>query len=260
MSRQLFPDFFQKNLAAPSYIWPGGIAENCRRLADKVSEVGLLFFQANACLAYTQEDLPSSLTKLGLRFHVHLPLDLPWEDGAEATWMVVSALLDKCSHLHPRAAVLHPPPLRICPEQEKRVTTSLVTQRLRDFLAFWTGSVHGITLLLENTRENDLVSAWPLIRSSGAGICLDLGHLLAFGQETDKMPGIWPHVGMVHLSAPGPFGGHFSLRRLDRVGRERLGSILDRVGPDCILMLEVFNPADFEESRTFLCEWGAASP
>jgi sugar phosphate isomerase/epimerase len=118
---------------------------------------------------------------------------------------------------------------------------------------------HPEELLLENTRENDLVDSWPLIQSSNLGICLDLGHLLVHGQQTHRLPGIWPRVRMVHLSAPGKLGedgrprdGHRSLAELDHRGRALLEEILGRIRPDCVLMLEVFEPEGFMESLNML--------
>lgn len=250
----------KRKIAAPSFIWPAGIAENCTRLAQIVPEVSLLFFETESCLAYTHEDLPPFLADIGLRFHVHLPLDLPWEESPAAAWEAVFALQAKSSFLRPWSYVLHPPPNRVCPEQKNGITTHFAPDRLREFLVRWAGASLAATLLLENTRENDLVELWPVVRSFGVGVCLDLGHLLAFGQETDNIPGIWPHVGMVHLSAPGPAGEHRSLRLLDEVGRARLENILAHVGPDCVFVLEVFNPEDFQESLTFLRERGFLSP
>lgn len=242
-------------VAAPSYVWPESILENCIRLSSVVPEVGLLFFQTHACLDYTEKDLPPVLADMGLRYHVHLPLDLPWEDGPEAAWAVTSALLGKCAFLRPWAAVLHPPPDRVCPEDKKNVSTPSVSTILRRYLALWKEEWPEVALLVENIRENDLAASWPVIRSCGAGICLDLGHLLAYGQTTDAFEGIWPHVGMVHLNAAGPDGEHHSLRVLDGEGTARMNAILNRIRPDCVLMLELFTPWDFFESLAVLNHW-----
>lgn len=242
-------------IAAPSYVWPGTIVENCARLAGQVDEVGLLFFESDACLAYTERDLPRSLAKLGLRYHVHLPLDLPWHEGPEAAWAVVSALLDKCAFLSPWAAVLHPPATTVCPATKKWVSPLHPGTDLDHFLDLWIASRPAVRPLVENTRENDLSLLWPVIQAREAGVCLDLGHLLAFSQETDKIPGLWPHVGMVHLNAPGPQGEHWSLRRLDSSGQKRMAGILARICPGTVLMLEVFTPRDFQESLAVIREW-----
>ncbi len=261
-------------IAAPSFVWPAHIAENCRLLAPLVDEVGLLFFQSEACLAYTERDLPPRLAETDLGFHVHLPLDLPWNEGPERVWEIVSGLRRKAAFLRPWAFVLHPPEARgsgqsrICPPPGNGVAFDQVFDSLRDFVRLWDQArakgqehVNGRPgeLLLENTQENDLVDSWPLIQSSNLGICLDLGHLLVHGQQTHHLPGIWPRVRMVHLSAPGKLGvdgrprdGHRSLAELDHRGRGLLEEILGRVRPDCVLMLEVFEPEGFMESLNML--------
>ncbi len=260
-----------------------------------MDEVGLLFLQAQACLSYTEEDLPVWLTRTGLRFHVHLPLDLPWEAGQSHVWEIVAGLRRKAAFLRPWAFVLHPPgawsevwpsasssacssacsrfarrstPPQVCPPSEKGVAFGQCFGSLQDFVRLWGqggdqegGQAGGQAgeLLLENTRENDLVGLWPLIQSANLGICLDLGHLLVHEQQTHRLPGIWPHVRMVHLSAPGQFGadgrprdGHRSLAALDHRGRSLLEEILGRIRPDCVLMLEVFEPEGFMESLNML--------
>lgn len=248
--------FFSENIAAPSFIWPANIAENCIRLARLVPEVGLLFFETETCLNYTDEDLPPELANLGLRYHVHLPLDLPWPAGPGETWAKVSALVAKCAFLRPWAFVLHPPQDDICPGQENHVTNHHVSDCFKGFVDLWNRAGLDATLLVENIRGNDLLDAWPTIHTNGVGLCLDLGHLLAYRQETDRIPGVWPHVAMVHLSAPGPKGEHRSLRDLDSLGRARLEGILKQVRRDCVLVLEVFNFEDFQDSLTVLHEWG----
>ena len=71
-------------VAAPSFVLPGNIVENVRFLAGRVEEVALCFFENAACLAYTEQDLPPDLRDLPLRWHVHLPFDLPWPEKASA--------------------------------------------------------------------------------------------------------------------------------------------------------------------------------
>ena len=76
-------------------------------------EVGIVLFETAGSLAYTEADLPPDLAGLPLTYHVHLPLDLPWQDGpngAQATWDIVRRLVAITDYLSPNAYVLHPPP------------------------------------------------------------------------------------------------------------------------------------------------------
>ncbi|WP_052812771.1 cobamide remodeling phosphodiesterase CbiR [Desulfonatronum thioautotrophicum] len=272
------PHLRHARIAAPSFVWPKHIAENCNKLRKLVDEVGLLFFQAEACLDYTEQDLPTWLAGTGLRFHVHLPLDLPWNTGVQRVWNTVSALQRKTCFLQPLAYVLHPPPLAplrgdseaaaevteangaVCSLAEKGVVLRQDVELLADFIRCWEAAgLAPRSLLLENTRENDLSGLWPLIQATNLGICLDLGHLLVAGQQTHRLPGVWPRVRMVHLSAPGQSGadgqprdGHRSLAELDQRGWALFEEILDQVHPDCVLMIEVFYPEGLMESLHIL--------
>ena len=65
-------------IAAPSFVIAANVADNASFLAHKVDEVGLCLFEAHSCLKYGPADLPASLARLPLRWHAHLPVDLPW--------------------------------------------------------------------------------------------------------------------------------------------------------------------------------------
>ena len=208
-------------LAAPSWVLPGTIADNCLFLAGRVDEAALLFFETAASLAYTRHDLPLEMADYGLRYHVHLPLDLPWEKGGESVAARCLALMEKVVFLDAMRAVLHPPP-----------EGGGAERALEDFAAAWAGAGRSVSdVLLENTRDNDLCGLWPCIAGAGFGLCLDLGHILAYGQarlRREIMSGMLPHAvrpGMVHCNAPGsgleggaPRGAHLPLDSLDADG------------------------------------------
>ena len=223
-------------VAAPSFVWPGTVAENSRLLAGVFPEVALLFFESRACLDYGPEDLPGSLGDIGLSYHQQLPMDLPWGDGAESAFRVAAALADKAAFLDPTLFVLHPP-------REAR--------DLAAFAALWTSKGPAPeTLAIENTGNVPLERHWPLIR--------DLGHVLAYAQESSlRLPGLQDALRLVHLSAPYPPGsavgavsghGHFSLAGLNAAGRELARSILDLTPRGVAIVLEIFEPAGLFES------------
>ena len=71
-------------IAAPSFVIAANVADNAVFLAHKVDEVGLCLFETRGCLDYGPADLPASLAHLPLRWHAHLPVDLPWPASAAA--------------------------------------------------------------------------------------------------------------------------------------------------------------------------------
>ena len=172
-------------IAVPSWLAPGTVSENCtlaaREFAGKVQEISLMFLETEACLAYSREELHASWPEgaAPFSFHVHLPLDLPWHLGFEKAWEKCRALLQLCAPLQPRCYVLHPP----CASAE---LLPLLAER------FAQAGVAPENVLLENVRENDLTGIWPQIQASGFSCCLDLGHILAYGQEALlELRGLW---------------------------------------------------------------------
>ncbi|WP_051445261.1 cobamide remodeling phosphodiesterase CbiR [Desulfocurvus vexinensis] len=227
--------------AAPSFVVPGTVGENCRFLAGLAPEVGLLFFETQACMAYGPQDLPPELAGLGLRYHVHLPLDLPWERGVAAVWAVVRALVDKAAFLAPWGYVLHPPG---------------TVRELEALVGLWTG--HGLdpaALLLENVRGNDLTALLAPSAALGLSLCLDLGHLMAYNQPIPELARDWQRVRMLHLCAPGPGGRHRPLAELDGAGRALLARLVAATGPRAVLMLEIFDAPGLFASAALLADW-----
>lgn len=244
------------HLAAPSWVIPGTIYENCSFLADKVDEVALLFFETASSLAYTRQDLPSELADLGLSYHVHLPLDLPWEEGGERVAAICLALMDKTAFLGAARAVLHPPP------------AGGDAARVEEFAAAWQKSGRATAdVLLENIRGNDLSELWSCMRDTGLGLCLDLGHMLAYEQVrlqhyilTHLLPeDVRPR--MVHLNAPGsgepgePPGAHLPLDRLDEYGMALGKALSFSLSPGGVVVAEFFDWGHVERSLPLINQW-----
>ncbi|TIH16449.1 hypothetical protein D0S45_08510 [Marinifilum sp. JC120] len=233
-------------LAAPSWVIPGTVADNCRFLAGKVDEVALLFFETKSCLAYTEADLPLDLADSGLSFHIHHPLDLPWHEGGKRVAEIVLDLNDKAGHLSPTAHVVHPPP-----------AGSEAAELIRDFAAvIHLSPIESDTILFENIKENSLLGLTGIITDCGMKICLDLGHILAYAQDDLlREPGLEAQIAMLHLNAPGKGGKHLGLEHLDSNGLETLGLLLDLLGEDGVVTVEVFEEKSFFESLQLLSDY-----
>ncbi|SKA88312.1 hypothetical protein SAMN02745704_02104 [Paucidesulfovibrio gracilis DSM 16080] len=274
---------FPFRIAAPSWLHPGPVSENCAWIADNlahtVDEVALMFLETESCLAYSREELlppwlqaPSlpadelpetgsaftddelaaltaaeadedSVPKPDLSFHVHLPLDLPWDQGFNTAWRKIEALIQKAEPMHPRRYVLHPPP--------QGVSLRMLAGQ------FAAAGVKPRRVLLENIQGCDLSEIWPEVLDSGFGACVDLGHILLYSQfPMLALPGLGERVDMLHLSAPDPFrpGRHLPLSHLDDNGRLLLRSMLDALTPGATVVLEVFDADGFQESLETLWE------
>ena len=231
-------------LAVPSFVIPAGAAENSCFLADYFDEVALLFFETEACLNYTDDDLPKALATLPVSWHVHLPLDLPWQDGLDTVWQKIAGLMGKAAYLRPHAWVLHPP-------TEPDMLVPLAAR-------FRKAGIDPADILLENVDETDLAALWPEAREGGYSTCLDLGHILAYGQHSVlELDGVWDTVRMLHIYAPVNGGRHAGLRHLDIQGREILREMLAAFKGE-VVTLEVFNEAELFRSVELFDDWTKA--
>lgn len=224
-------------LAAPSCVLPADVPTNCAVLSRTFDEIGLAFFETEACLAYTEAELPADLAELPVRWHVHLPLDLPWRSGVEHVAGVVLGLRQKAAHVMPRQFVLHPP--------EEPETLAELAELLR------AGGMAPDTVLVENIKGRDLALHWQVICEAGLGVCLDLGHMLAYGQQDFlELPGLFARTRMLHLSAPDPAkpARHASLAVLDKDGLALCKTLLEGFDPGGVVVLELFSEAALFES------------
>ncbi|MCJ2166081.1 hypothetical protein DWB63_16125 [Pseudodesulfovibrio sp. S3] len=232
---------FPFTLAAPSFVLPAGAAENSLFLADYFPEIALLFFETEACLAYTETDLPAHLADLACSWNVHLPLDLRWEDGLDATWQKIDGLLNKAAYLSPHAYVLHPPtqPDMLVP----------LAARLRD------KGVDPAMFLVENIGQCSLTPIWEQVVEGGYSACLDIGHILAYGQhDVLDLPGIWERTRMLHVYGAERRMKHWPLTELDAQGQEILCTMLEKVS-DVTVTLELFDQTELFDSLDLLGQW-----
>ena len=264
--------FFQ--LAAPSYVIPGTIGDNCLVLKDQVREVGLTLFESTACLNYTDKDIPRELAGLNLGFHVHLPLDYDWTTGAEEVFSLTTRLLQKVQFLRPDKFVLHPPinekdldrfaslwtdrfGKRGRGETERRRSGETGSGKNGEITALErSGVLKGQNLLVENIDENDLTGCWDVVCAKNLGVCLDLGHILAYDQwSLLDLPTLWERVRLLHVYGLEKDKKHYGLEELNEEGKELLRYILDRVRGGITLVLEVFSLAEFVSSKRMLVDW-----
>ena len=198
--------------AVPSWITPGGIAENARFAAGRAAEVGLCFFETEACLAYGESDLPADLAELPLSWHVHLPLDLPWsKDEGVAAAKAALALMDKAAFLKAGRAVVH------LPEGLGRSAAPAAVLAWENFMIHWQNSGRSSRdILLENQPGDEPQALLNLAEIYDAGLCLDFSHwLLTCGPEILPGRDFLQRVALVHLNAPGyEKTGHAALTEL----------------------------------------------
>ncbi|MDQ7032514.1 MAG: cobamide remodeling phosphodiesterase CbiR [Desulfonauticus sp.] len=234
-------------LAAPSYVLGGDILQNCLFLKDYVSGVYLAFFQTMACLNYSKQDLPLCLKDLGLRYHIHFPLDLSWENPEQEAKICVE-LWNKAALLSPWCGVLHPP---------------ATLEALEIFIQTWVKlGRKADEILLENIKDRNLRVFWPLVQKTGLNVCLDIGHLLAYDQEDILfLPGFWNRVKMLHVYGLEKDNKHYGLEFLGDRGWKILKNALSKT-ESVEVVLELFDRKSFLSSYEFLknrsLDWGVS--
>ena len=224
-------------LAAPSFVIPAGVAENARFLAGKVDEVGLCLFETRACLNYSPQDLPQDLATLPLRWHAHLPVDLPWPQKTDAAHPARTAatlarkVLERAAFLQPRCAVLHPP----------MGSAQMQRRLLAGFAHHWQKYCH-VPLLLENIAHSDIFSLGQgFLQDHGLGLCLDVGHLLGYGQKNLLFSQLPEQASLVHWSAPGDGDRHLPLTDFSAQQMQTAASLMPRFCDTAVHMAEIFN-------------------
>jgi len=195
-----------------------------------------MLLETRGCLDYDDRDLPADLPALNLAYHAHLPLDLPWQDGPKAVADTISRLEQKIAFLCPRGYVLHPP----APGQ----LSDLLRQRPDLASMLW----------LENTGQSDLTEIWDEMTALSLGVCLDVGHLVSYGQDRImSLPGFFDRVRILHIYGAESKQGHEGLGHLPDPGL--LSDILRRVRGDETLVVEIFSLEELERSLSMLKSW-----
>ncbi len=202
--------------AVPSWVKPGTVAENARFLAGRVPELGLCLFEAESSAHMPESELPRELAGLPLRWHAHLPSDLPGQralasepggaraQGERAAELAL-AVWRRVAFLHPRFGVLHLPAPQ---EGNEAEGTACAASWLEAFFRVWRESGgRPQDIALENVRGAPFRLLDASCGADDASLCLDMAHTLAYGQEGDSVhPEFLKRVKLLHWSAPGPSG------------------------------------------------------
>lgn len=238
-------------MAAPSWVMPGTVLENCQLLAPLADEVGILFFETEASLAAGAAELPAELAAFPLSYHVHLPVDLPMHQPEKAA-TIAATLVAKLEFLGVQRAVVHPPAGENAPSLVQRFVEAFGACR------------QGVSLLWENTKESNLLEIATVLLALNQRICLDIGHLLAYEQESLLLvPALLAQVDMVHINAPGEKGQrsrHACLSTMPPAQVAVAKAALAATPPQAVLMFELFRLQEVEKSVPLVRQWLECAP
>ncbi len=223
---------FAFRLGTTSFIYPDGYAANVRLLAPCFDEIELLMFESREPQSLPSKAEIAALQQLardfGIRYNVHLPYDVaPGGRNAVQRRHAVEALrrvIDLTIALEPTSYTLH---LAYGENQRKPDTVARWKDRVRQSLNQIVGpDIPGRALSIENL---DYPLQWldELITEHDLALCLDIGHLLIFGDDlTDTFARYRDRIALIHLHGVREGQDHLSLDRLTRSDKLAVATIL----------------------------------
>jgi sugar phosphate isomerase/epimerase len=248
---------FLPRLGATSYVVEAGLAENLLRLPGRIGEMQLVLFEADGFSNIPDEreahELASIGRERGIAFTVHLPgiIDLASDEApARArSFELFRRTVERTKCLEPICWVFHavnPYNQLLCADKAEGKYVERLAGCLSELMPLF-GTPR--ELAVENVRPDFLVES-EIIKKFDTSVCIDIGHLILFGQEIRSFLDEWlPRCRNVHLHGIDEKGcDHASLALIPE---DDLAFILRRLSAEASLAtvtMEVFGQRDFVSS------------
>ena len=265
-----YKKMFPFKLSTTSYIYPDHIIPNVAMLAPFLDEIELVIFESESQDDYPDDAQIDHLIELSLLhrigFNIHLPIDISLGDESERVRAkgvsVVRSVIQKTLRLHSSFYVLHldflNPPVLPLPKERFMEETDIEAWRGRLLRSVEEMAQNGIDLNRIAVETLGYPFEWieDIVEKSGFSICLDIGHILIYGQDLrlylDKY---LPKTSIIHLHG---FQNGIDHLGIDRLSESTLEMILAQIREyRGILSLEVFSIEDLKKSLITLEEkWG----
>jgi sugar phosphate isomerase/epimerase len=249
-------------LGATSFVYAAGWLTNVERLAARVDDVELLFFDP-----FGPQGLPdtrelaglAAFRARGLGYSVHTPLraSLASEDEArrEAGVRDVLQIIEFTRPLEPHAIVLH---VYLGDEEGGRPPSDVAAFRERATASLRAILDRGVpaSQLCVEYLDYDLDLLQPVIEALDLSVALDVGHLLRDGRDWRAiLQSYLPRTKLVQWHGTTPAGrDHKSLAHVPRDTARDVLAVLHDADYAGVLTLEVFEPDDFAESLALVHE------
>lgn len=250
-------------LGATSYVVEDDLVGNARTLAGRVQDMQLVLFDlpggpGNLPSRSAVAELAALGRTTGLGYTVHLLHDLAAvgvDDGWREALAWAHLVMARTRPLHPRAYVLHLDGRGVRGGTVDPAAWRAGIAQALTLAGHWAGGM--LRLAVENLEGYAPDFVLPSVAQTGAGRCVDVGHLWLDGidplpwlaQARDKLAVV--HLHGVQADAQGR-RDHCALTATSAAQLDAVTAHLLATGFDGVLTLEVFGPADFAASMDAL--------
>jgi sugar phosphate isomerase/epimerase len=252
-----FKGLFPFKLATTSYIYPDHIVPNVAMLAPFLDEIEIVLFESNGVDNYPDQAEMKGLTDLslfqGVRYHVHLPIDIYLGERDEAIRTqgvsTVKKVMERTLCLNPSLYTLHFE-MRDSHGHEETDIDAWRRRLIRSAQDVVNWEIEPKRISIE-TLGYPFERIEDIINDFGFSICLDIGHLLIREQDLlAYLERYRDNISIIHLHGFEIGSDHVGI---DRLNRETLGLIIswlrDFTG---IVSIEVFSYDDLRRSLEIL--------
>ena len=264
MAQQLaksYKGLFPFKLATTSYIYPDHLVPNVAMLAPFLDEIELVLFESKGQDNYPTEieikDLLGLSLSQGVRYHVHLPIDIYLGETTEEIRTrgvsTVKKVIDRTLCLNPSLYTLHFE-MRDSHGQEETDIDSWrkrITQSVREIVK------SGIDWNRLSVETLGYPFEWieEIVEEFGLSICLDIGHLLIREQDLGAyFKRYRDKISVIHLHGFENGSDHLGIDKLDGETLKLIFSCL--INFKGVLSIEVFSFDDLSRSLEILeREW-----
>jgi sugar phosphate isomerase/epimerase len=258
-------------MSAPSMVFGEDLVDNVQRLSKLVDHVEIVLFHTPRLHNFPSSREIDALLEIKARekisFSVHLPTSLEIasteREKREASVQLARELFLQMSILEPLYYILHIPftPPTLVPVPGSYIAKDHSTQwgdwpqRALASLEILYGALDNRQKILVENINYSPCFLEPFLQSKFCELCLDLGHLMLGNEKvTDVLTRYIEVTPEIHLHGVKGHEEHVSLSALPRPLVTEWMQILHTAGFSGILNLEVFSPADLEESDTLVRE------
>jgi sugar phosphate isomerase/epimerase len=252
-----------------SFIDPGPIVDNVKKLGPVFDEIELLVFESLPFMTtdgpvpvlpqpHEIKELARLSQELGVTYNIHLPVDVSLTSPSRKERILgvdtIKRVVDLCSPLSPSTHTLH---LEFTPADalEGKAGIEKWQERALESLETLCPFLNHLSDISIETLEYPPEYLFEILDSLDVALCIDAGHLIKYNYDIKALFDRYGHrVPLIHLH-----GVDFSHERpkdhqgLDKTPMDRFLPTLEVLKQfDGVVSLEVFNRGNLQDSVDYL--------